>query len=160
MRMLTSLHPNPRNPQVGGMMREIVINACYGGFSISKECAKYMAKKGHKGAKAELYRWNRDNKAIKYFLKTGKWNVKNHNFLEIDAKYHSEPTFHGYGYSKNHGEYKRDDLILIEAIKKLGKKANGSCADLSIVKIPNNVKWSIEEYDGNEWIAEKHRTWN
>lgn len=33
---------------------KIVINTCYGGFSISKECAEYMASKGHKQAKAEL----------------------------------------------------------------------------------------------------------
>jgi hypothetical protein len=27
------------------------------------------------------------------------------------------------------------------------------------VDIPDDVKWQIEEYDGNEWIAESHRTW-
>jgi len=33
---------------------KIVINTCYGGFSISKECAELMAKKGCPIAKAEL----------------------------------------------------------------------------------------------------------
>jgi hypothetical protein len=27
------------------------------------------------------------------------------------------------------------------------------------VDIPDDVKWEIEEYDGNEWVAEVHRTW-
>lgn len=41
----------------------------------------------------------------------------------------------------------------------LGDKANGSCAKLQIVDIPNGTDYTIEEYDGNEHIAEKHRTW-
>jgi cytosine/adenosine deaminase-related metal-dependent hydrolase len=55
--------------------------------------------------------------------------------------------------------FARDDPHLIEAVEKLGKKANGRFADLHVVEIPDDVEWDIEEYDGNEWIAEKHRTW-
>jgi len=32
-------------------------------------------------------------------------------------------------------------------------------SSLKVVKIPNNVKWEIEEYDGSEWVSEKRRTW-
>jgi hypothetical protein len=28
-----------------------------------------------------------------------------------------------------------------------------------VVTIPDDVAWTIEEYDGNEWVAEVHRTW-
>jgi len=31
---------------------------------------------------------------------------------------------------------------------------------LKIVDIPDGVEWEIEEYDGMEWVAEKHRTWS
>ena len=37
--------------------------------------------------------------------------------------------------------------------------ADGSCAKLEIVEIPDGVDWTVEEYDGNEHIAESHRTW-
>jgi hypothetical protein len=37
---------------------------------------------------------------------------------------------------------------------------NGDFAELKVVEIPDDVQWQIEEYDGKEWIAEKHRTWN
>jgi hypothetical protein len=37
--------------------------------------------------------------------------------------------------------------------------ANGAHANLKIVEVPPDVEWQIEEYDGNEWVAEKHRTW-
>lgn len=53
----------------------------------------------------------------------------------------------------------RDDPYLISVIKELGDKANGSYAELKIVEIPADVDWTIEEYDGSEWVAEKHRTW-
>jgi hypothetical protein len=54
----------------------------------------------------------------------------------------------------------REDLLLIQVIEELKEKANGRWAELKIVKIPDDVEYTIEEYDGLEWIAEKHRTWS
>lgn len=136
---------------------KVVINRCFGGFSISLDAAKYMAKKGHKQAKAEVDRWERENRHIKYFLKHGKWpkDIKKGlgKFLEIDAKYGGERRFHG-------GGYDRSDKLLVEAVEALGEKANGEHAALSVVEIPDGVAWEIDEYDGREHIAEKHRTWS
>ena len=56
-------------------------------------------------------------------------------------------------------EVKRDDPMLIRVIEELGQRANGQFANLKIVEIPDEVEWQIEEYDGSEWVAEKHRTW-
>ena len=56
-------------------------------------------------------------------------------------------------------ELKRDDPRLVGAVRKLKGLANGVCADLRIVNVPDGVKWTIEEYDGLEHVAEKHRTW-
>ncbi len=57
-------------------------------------------------------------------------------------------------------EVDREDPVLIEAIKSLGtERASGRFAKLKIVRIPEDVKYTIEEYDGAEWIAEVHRTW-
>ena len=49
---------------------------------------------------------------------------------------------------------------LIACIESLGSKANSRFADLKVVEIPDDVEWKIEEYDGLEHIAEKHRTWD
>lgn len=54
----------------------------------------------------------------------------------------------------------RTDPALIDAIETLGEKADGGFAELKIVEVPDDVKWHIEEYDGKEWVAEDHRTWN
>jgi hypothetical protein len=53
----------------------------------------------------------------------------------------------------------RDDPVLVAIVRELGKSANGKYADLKIVEVPYGVDWTIEEYDGVEWVAEKHRTW-
>ncbi len=53
----------------------------------------------------------------------------------------------------------RNDPLLIEIVERLGKAANGEFAELKIVEIPDGVDWEIEEYDGNEWVSEVHRTW-
>ncbi len=54
----------------------------------------------------------------------------------------------------------RDDPYLVKVIKELGMGANGSHANLKIVEIPGDVDWLVQEYDGAEWVAEKHRTWS
>jgi hypothetical protein len=74
----------------------------------------------------------------------------------------------GFGLSEKALEYigiendytiNRDDPRLIECVEKLGLEANSGYSELKIVEIPDDVEWIIQEYDGIEWIAEKHRTW-
>jgi hypothetical protein len=54
----------------------------------------------------------------------------------------------------------RDDPYLIQTIRELGETANSRFSTLKIVEIPGEVEWEIGEYDGLEWVAEKHRTWD
>lgn len=54
----------------------------------------------------------------------------------------------------------RDDGFLIEVVETLGDAANSKYSSLKVVEIPDDVEWQIEEYAGNELIAEKHRTWS
>jgi hypothetical protein len=44
------------------------------------------------------------------------------------------------GLDKSSGEYEYDSAI-------------------KIVEVPADVDWVLMEYDGCEWVAEKHRTW-
>ncbi|KKL76711.1 hypothetical protein LCGC14_2042170 [marine sediment metagenome] len=53
----------------------------------------------------------------------------------------------------------RSDPQLVVVVEELGEKANGGFANLEIVEIPDGVDWEVEEYDGREWISEKHQTW-
>lgn len=60
----------------------------------------------------------------------------------------------------------RDDPLLVKAVQSLiGNPINDTESkydtyiDLAIINIPDGVEWIIEDYDGQEWVSEKHRTW-
>jgi hypothetical protein len=53
----------------------------------------------------------------------------------------------------------RDDPVLVSLVQELGKHSWGDHARLKIIRIPADVDWEINEYDGFEWVAERHRTW-
>lgn len=57
------------------------------------------------------------------------------------------------------GDIRRDDIFLVQVVEALKDEANGKWCQLKIVEIPSHIEWSIQEYDGAEWVAEKHRTW-
>jgi hypothetical protein len=54
----------------------------------------------------------------------------------------------------------RDDPILVQIVEEMGDKADGTFAALKVVEVPDDADWYIEEYDGSEWVAERHRTWS
>lgn len=56
-------------------------------------------------------------------------------------------------------DIQRNDPALVATVRRLGSEAGGDYATLKIVEVPADVNWSIEEYDGKEWVAEVHRTW-
>ena len=91
----------------------IVINNCYGGFSLS-------------GKAETLYK---------------------------EMAGITDPDWHD-------REVARDDPYLVKIVQDLKADANGKYAELKIVEVPADVEWEIAEYDGNEWVAEKHRTWS
>jgi hypothetical protein len=113
---------------------KIVINKCYGGFSLSDTAVILYAKK----AGINIIK---DEKNSSSFI--------SHYYIDEikDDNYFSDR------------DIKRTDHFLVEVVEELGEAANGSCAELKVVEIPDNVKWQIEEYDGVEWVAEQHRTW-
>ena len=54
----------------------------------------------------------------------------------------------------------RSNPLLVEAVQKLGAKANGLYTTLKIVEIPDDVEWQIDAINGKEVIREKHRIWS
>lgn len=62
----------------------------------------------------------------------------------------------GYGY-----EFMEDrpNPALVKCVEALGKDASGELSSLKVVEIPDDVEWEIDEYDGLEFVVEKHSTW-
>jgi hypothetical protein len=73
-------------------------------------------------------------------------------YCELAGWDHTDENLHA-------GMIARDDVNLVTVIDELGITANGDFAELAIVEIPWTVDWVLQEYDGKEWIAERHRTW-
>lgn len=110
-------------------MRKVVINSCYGGFSLSDKGMLRWAELSGRKFDVEKYKFGHGYKD----------SVTKEPFYDFDIV--------------------RDDPALVQVVEELGEEANGGYAKLNIVEIPEDVKWHISEYDGYEHVAEDHRTW-
>lgn len=104
---------------------KVVINRCYGGFSLSPKAVKRLAELQGREC---------------HFLTP-----------EEDVIY--------YAHLLDNRSKDRADPLLVRVVEELGDEANGFCANLGIVEIPDDVEYEVEEYDGSEWVSEKHRRW-
>lgn len=54
----------------------------------------------------------------------------------------------------------RADPALVSTIEELGSnKSSTGMSSLRVIEIPDDVDWQIQDYDGKEWVVEKHRAW-
>ncbi len=148
--------------------QEIVINRRYGGFGLSNKAIKrYLELKGKQAFfYIEKGGWKPDVKRIyekvdeTYGKKDNEFNLvwvfTKDKGEEFSEKLDNSPDYWG----SSGSDIERDDEELVKVVKELGSKANGSHAELVVVKIPSGVEWEISEYDGMETIEEEHRIWN
>src|SRR5574344_960495 len=136
---------------------KIVINNCYGGFTVSPfGVQKMMERKGipvyfYKQTKynfrdgcKEYTKMNIENDSVSIFFTTLKdyGNKIEENFYDDDLIYIN-------------GNY-RTDTDLIAVLEKYGsEKVSGSCSELVIEDIPTGTAYRINEYDGLENIGYK-----
>lgn len=142
---------------------KIVINTCFGGFGLSHKAKMLYAElsgfKLYPCTDMETNILHRDFNNPKYRLLGDSeitddvWSVYYFNQPLKEGKPEDDSWFRD-------DDIERSDVNLIKVVEQLSGEANGSCADLKIVEIPDDVDWEIEEYDGNETVAETHRTWN
>ena len=89
---------------------KVVINGCYGGYSLSDEALAYLGIPG-----GSRYAYDDD----------------------------------------------RANPKLVECVEKLGEAVNHDSASyLYVVEVPDDVKWTITDYDGVEQVEEVHRVWS
>jgi hypothetical protein len=134
---------------------KIVINRCFGGFGLSEPAMHaYAARKG-----LTLYP-EKDGMCTTY------WKVPaDQRPAEIDwsAASLEERRAHNEAYSSAvlyDRDIARDDPDLVAVVESLGsEQSSDRYANLHVVEVPDGIEWEIDEYDGSERIAEKHRTW-
>lgn len=130
---------------------KVVINKRYGGFGLSYEgVMEYARRKGiavyafvDHGYYKNPEPWDGTGDApfVAYWRTAPEWSDGNENRWSDQ-------------------DIDRDDPALTATVEALGERANSQYAHLAVIEIPDDVEWTIEEYDGMEWVAEKHRTWD
>jgi hypothetical protein len=143
-------------------MTKVVINRCFGGFSLSKEgVARYCEL-------ASLPCFIEEDTKFKSLDIFTCWLLPEGERLESKEgeAFYSMSMEDRKAYNAAHSEqtlYDRDierhDPYLVQLVEENSQLYSGRCADLSVVEIPDGVDYEIEEYDGREHVAEKHRTW-
>jgi hypothetical protein len=107
-------------------MTKIVINACYGAYSISREAV--LRAREISGDP------NWGGACIKGDVSEEGWAVDG-----------------DYGYT-DYADVPRADPVLVQVVEELGERANGQFAELSIIDLPSGTLYRITEYDGYERI--------
>jgi hypothetical protein len=140
---------------------KVVINKCFGGFGLSLKAQQAYANR--KGFTLWFYRQTkypfRDDGVTEYT----RIGANDEGLFAHPHRTDHGDVFDGECSNKEcyyYPEIPRDDPDLIAVVTEMGEAANGECAKLAIVEIPDGVEFQIEEYDGNEHIAEAHRTWS
>lgn len=141
---------------------KVVINNCFGGFGLSHDAMmRYGEIKGtpfypeHDKKYPSL-------KIVTYWTVPEDQRPKTLTDEEFYAAPMEERKASNEAYDKltvSCREIPRDDLALVQVVEEMGDAASGKYAALKIVEIPDDVQWEIDEYDGNEHVAEVHRTW-
>lgn len=117
---------------------KVAINQCFGGFGLSDEAFEKLL----------------ERKGIEFEKETDP-NVSWGSSYYKDGMCGTDDGYLSYyEFCED-----RSDPDLIAVIEELGDRANGFAAEIAIIDIPDDVEWQIEEYDGREHVAEKHRTW-
>ena len=157
---------------------KLVINTCFGGFGLSSTALKRWAElKGREcyffvsklSAGKTTYR-PISVKEIGDSLLWVAFDIPNPETLDDGKSWQEMTPDERQAHNENHSKHsiscysmERDDPDLIQVVEELGgghrEGASGIFAELTIVEIPDGVEYEIEQYDGNEHIAEKHRTW-
>jgi hypothetical protein len=141
---------------------KIVVNRCYGGFGLSHEAImRYAEIKGIQLFPIrEIRDLNRDwTKPAKFLMIDDNKQIDNELLIHYVTKpLNGDGTYKEDSYW-SHYNIERDDLSLVKVVEEMGNAANGDCAKLEVVEIPDGIDWGIDEYDGIERVEESHRSW-
>jgi hypothetical protein len=150
---------------------KIVINRCYGGFGLSKKAIARLAELN--GQKAYFFTGGIGGRPrIEVSVDDDKECFVCAYNTPTPSESPSPEEWHRMSYDQKRVHNaktdterldsrpeNRADPKLVKVVEELGDEANGFCAKLKIIEIPDGVDWEIDEYDGMEKVSEKHRSW-
>lgn len=131
---------------------KIVINNCFGVFGLSEAAYEKLIALG---IPIKVYKEQERDSTGKYLPEPdneGEFIFERHPsdpMCALDGKYWDT-------WLRNN----RTHPLLIQILEEMGETASGKYGSLKVVEIPDGIEWEIEENNGNEWVSEKHQTWN
>ena len=154
-------------------MLKVVINRCYGGFGLSTKAIKWLMDRDSPlvvGMSFEQYAGDDEDYVLRKLVyearpfdedyTTDLWgNVLIH---QESRTVYTVSRYFNIGDDSDKMRF-RTHPDLIAVVEALGDEVNTSCSKLKIIELHDpSVTIDtiyISEYDGNEHIAERHRTW-
>lgn len=144
---------------------KVVINKCFGGYGLSvKAILEIGKKKGltfypyikDYGKGRDVYvKCDEDCREFHFVKYTTVDNGPQVTLDDMKGEYDfGYPCFNNY-----YGDWSRTDPDVVAVVEELGERADGSFSNLGVIDIPDDVRFTIEEYDGMETIEEVHRSW-
>lgn len=118
------------------MNMKIVINTDYGGFGLSTKAFKRLIELG----------------MTTTVFEGGELKDK-----KADIIIHKGGVYYSFVGGQDSGM--RTNHLVIQVVEELKDEANGPRAELEIIEIPNDIQYTIEEYDGLESVHEEHGSW-
>lgn len=149
---------------------KIVVNRCYGGFSLSIEATRALYRAGctEIATPIEEYfgagtKFDTNGSATRQMTEAlVKWD----NYLRAGSKDMGRVELSilctlsdDKKFALDTRPNNRADPRLVKIVEEMGEKANGGFAKLKVIEIPDDVDWEIDDYDGMETVEEKHRSW-
>ena len=132
---------------------KVVINSCYGVFDLSPLAIQELAKK--QGKECYFFEVDLENNyklltlhEAEQFIGYYAYSVPNPQDYNLNERA-EEISIDYYGIC-------RDDENLVAVVEELGEKACGAYTRFDIVEVPDGVDYEIKEYEGCEFIREKH----
>lgn len=142
---------------------KIIVNRCFGGFGLSDKAYERLIEFGipvkqysspERDKKTGLYKNEPSERVIYDRDLEDKKNEFQSSMRRLAGRYW-ETWIDDYSDDRKG----RTDPLVIQVVEELGKEADGRFARLEVVEIPDGIDWEIDEYDGQETVHEKHRSW-
>jgi hypothetical protein len=138
---------------------KIVINRCFGGFSLSPAAEVELFEAGWReiGLPVAEYFGGRTEWIASELVKWREFVAGGMGASALFLTTFSKDETHCLRLPS--GDATRADPRLVEIVGRMGEAANGSMAKLRVVEIPDGIEWVIDDYDGMESVKEAHREW-
>jgi hypothetical protein len=150
---------------------KVVINKCYGGFSLSDAAYEKLIEWG---IPVRRYQEQPRNPVTGLYQKVEANEgevIFDRELIPAGEDEHTDRFYRAYKgtpglfarYWETWTSSARSHPLVVRVVEELGAGhrtgASGQCANLKIVEIPDGTEYEIDEYDGMEHIAEVHQTW-